>query len=182
MGKRMLHPRRWLHARRAAEDGSAFAFGMRLLATVALTFTLIGITGYVLLERSLARRQISDYAAAQRTDGRAFEDGGARATGTADAIGDVDRFLDGVAWRPGTREAFLIDQGHVIRAAADDALVGTTDSDPRIDAALDSGTSYAGKESDPAKNGRSCWDTPTPLCRISRPSAVASSARRAEGL
>jgi diguanylate cyclase (GGDEF)-like protein len=154
VGERMLHPRRWLPDRRTREDGSAFAFGIRLLATVVLTFTLIGITGYVLLERSLAHRQISDYAAAQRADGRAFEDDGARAAGTADAIGDIDRFLDGVARRPGTREAFLIDQKHVIRAAAAGALVGTTDADPRIDAALGKGTSYAGNESDPAKNGR----------------------------
>ena len=130
------------------------AFGVRLIATVALTFMLIGITGYVLLERSLAHRQISDYAAAQRADGRAFEDDGARALGTADAIGDIDRFLDGVARRPGTREAFLIDQKHVIRAAANGALVGTTDSDRRIDAALYKGASYAGNESDPAKDGR----------------------------
>jgi diguanylate cyclase (GGDEF)-like protein len=152
VGGRMLHSRRWLLGRRAEEEGSAFAFGMRLLATVALTFTLIGITGYVLLERNLAHRQISDYVAAQRADGRAFEDDGARAVGTADAIGDIDRFLDGVARRPGTREAFLIDQQHVIRAAANGALVGTTDSDPRINAALGNGASYAGNESDPAKN------------------------------
>jgi diguanylate cyclase (GGDEF)-like protein len=153
VGGRMLHPRRWLLGRRAGEDDSAFAFGIRLLATVALTFTLIVITGYVLLERNLAHRQISDYAAAQRADGKAFEDDGARAVGTADAIGDIDRFLDGVARRPGTREAFLIDQKRVIRAGAG-ALVGTTDSDPRIDAALGKGASYAGNESDPTKDGR----------------------------
>jgi diguanylate cyclase (GGDEF)-like protein len=127
---------------------------MRLLATVALTLMLLGVTGYVLLERNLAHRQISDYAAAQRADGRAFEDDGARAAGTADAIGDIDQFLDGVARRPGTSEAFLIDQQHVIRAAGAGARVGTTDSDPRIDAALASGTSYAGNESDPTKDGR----------------------------
>src|SRR4029077_2898519 len=150
----MPHPRRWLLGHRAEEDGSAFAFGMRLLATGALTFALSGVTGYVLLERSLAHRQIIDYAAAQRADGKAFEDDSARAVGTADAIGDIDRFLDGVARRPGTNETFLIDQKHVIRAARAGALVGTTDSDPRIDAALDTGMSYAGNESDPAKDGR----------------------------
>jgi diguanylate cyclase (GGDEF)-like protein len=149
----MPHPRRWLLGRRA-EDGSAFAFGIRLLATVALTFTLIGITGYVLLERNLAHRQISNYASAQRADGRAFEDDGARAVSTADALSDIDRFLDSVARRPGTLEAFLIDQKHKVRAAGAGALVGTTDSDPRIDAALGKGASYAGNESDPTKDGR----------------------------
>jgi diguanylate cyclase (GGDEF)-like protein len=150
----MLHPRRWLRGRRAGEDESALAFGIRLLATVTLTFTLIGITGYALLERNLAHRQISDYAAAQRADGRAFEDIGARAFRTADAIGDLDRFLDGVARRPGTREAFLIDQEHVIRAAASGALVGITHSDHHIEAALNSGTSYAGDERNHSKDGR----------------------------
>ncbi|MCW3069270.1 MAG: hypothetical protein JWL67_1895, partial [Solirubrobacterales bacterium] len=41
--------------RRAARgEGSTFAFGLRLLATVALAFGLVGFTGYVFLERNLA--------------------------------------------------------------------------------------------------------------------------------
>jgi hypothetical protein len=134
---RLLHPHRWLQGRhRAGEDGSAFSFGIRLLATVALTFALVGITGFVLVERNLAQRQIADFAAAQRADAKAFEREGTRATSTADGIGDIDRLLEGVSQRPGTREAFLIDKQHVIRAADNRALVGTTDADPRIDAAL----------------------------------------------
>src|SRR5271156_7017756 len=152
-GRRLLHPRRWLRWRRdSGEQGSAFAFGARLLATVAITFALIGITGYVLLERDLAQRKISDYADAQRADAKAFEREGTRATSTADGIGDVDRLLEGVAQRPGTREALLIDKQHVIRAAGDGALIGTIDSDPRIEAALEHGTSYAGREADSSKD------------------------------
>jgi diguanylate cyclase (GGDEF)-like protein len=154
-GRRLLHPRRWLRWRRdSGEQGSAFAFGARLLATVAITFALIGITGYVLLERDLAQRKISDYADAQRADAKAFEREGTRATSTADGIGDVDRLLEGVAQRPGTREALLIDKQHVIRAAGDGALIGTIDSDPRIEAALEHGTSYAGREADPTRDRR----------------------------
>jgi hypothetical protein len=94
---RLLHPRRWFQGHhREADDGSAFAFGIRLLATVALTFALVGITGYVLLERNLAQRQITDYAAAQRADAKAFEREGTPATSTADGIGDIDRLLEGV--------------------------------------------------------------------------------------
>jgi diguanylate cyclase (GGDEF)-like protein len=41
------------------EDGSALAFAVRLLATVALTFALISVAGYLLLEGALAQRQVA---------------------------------------------------------------------------------------------------------------------------
>jgi diguanylate cyclase (GGDEF)-like protein len=41
-----------------AADGSAVAFGVRLLATVAITLTLIGVAGYLFPERTLADRLI----------------------------------------------------------------------------------------------------------------------------
>jgi diguanylate cyclase (GGDEF)-like protein len=144
-----LHPCRWLLARRRdGEDGSAFAFGIRLLATVVLTFALTGITGYLLLERNMAHQLIHDYAEGQRADARAFELEGSRATSTADGIGDIQRLLEGVAQRPGTLAASLIDQQHAIRAAGNRALVGKMEADARIDAALRHGDSYAGREGD----------------------------------
>jgi diguanylate cyclase (GGDEF)-like protein len=150
---RGLHPRRWLLARRGARrDGSALAFGVRLVATVALTFALIGSASYVLLERDLAHLQISEYAESQHADAKAFEREGTRATGAADGIGDVSRLLEGVAQRPDTREALLIDAQHVIRATGNGALVGTTYADARVDAALEDGSSYAGREGGPSKN------------------------------
>jgi diguanylate cyclase (GGDEF)-like protein len=142
-----LHPYRWLVARRRdGEDGSALAFGIRLLGTVALTFALTGITGYVLLERNMAHQLISDYAEGQRADATAFELEGRRATSTADGIGDIERLLEGVEQRPGTLAVSLIDRRHVIRAAGNHALVGRTEADRRINAALEHGSSYAGRE------------------------------------
>jgi|HubBroStandDraft_2_1064218.scaffolds.fasta_scaffold00238_8 diguanylate cyclase (GGDEF)-like protein len=144
---RKLHPHRWLPGRRRmGEEGSAFAFGMRLLATVALAFALTGITGYVLLERNVAHQLIGDYAEGQRADARAFEREGSRATSTADGIGDIERLLEGVEQRPGTLAVSLIDQQHVIRAAGNRALVGRMEADARIVAALEHGSSYAGRE------------------------------------
>src|ERR1700683_1178386 len=154
--RRALDPRRGgLVARAhviARENDSAFAFGVRLFAAVALTFALVGALGYVLIDRSLEHRQISNYAAAQRADARGFEDVAAQAASPAEAITQIDRLLDGVARRPGTLGAVLIDQRHVVVAAGEvgaageaagsvtaadgDRLVGTTDTDPRIDAAL----------------------------------------------
>ncbi len=151
--RRGLHPRRLAHARlRARENDSAFGFGARLFAAVALTFTLIGVVGYVLVDHNLERRQIENYAAAQRADARGFEDVAGRAASPAEAIAQVDRLLDAVARRPGTLEAVLIDQRHVIVAAGEDRVIGTEDADPRIDAALEHGTSYAGREGDRAKD------------------------------
>jgi diguanylate cyclase (GGDEF)-like protein len=137
-----------------SDEGAAFAFSLRLLLTVLLSFALVAIVGYVVLERSLAQRQISDYASSQRADGAAFEEVGTRSTSTADALGDIDRLLDGIARSPGTREAMLVDQRHVIRAAAGGAVVGRTVFDDPIDAALEQGRSYAGHETDPARDSR----------------------------
>src|ERR1700730_1423956 len=152
---RLLHPSRWLGERhRADEQGSAFAFGIRLLASVVLTFALVGIGTFVLLERNLAQRQIDDYGAAQRADVKAFEAVAARASRPTEALEDIGVILDGVAKRPGTREAVLIDQHHAIVQALKDAQVGTTDSDRGIDAALEHGRSFAGRDSAPTADHR----------------------------
>jgi len=144
---RGLHPYRWLLARRdASRDGSALTFGIRLVVTVVLTFALIGSTSYVLLERSLAHQEISNYAEGQRADAKAFEREGTRATSTADEIGDIERLLEGVEQRPGTLAVLLIDKQHVVRAAGNGAQVGTAEADARIEAALEHGSSYAGRE------------------------------------
>src|SRR6202050_1162650 len=98
-----LHPYRWVLARRdASRDGSALTFGIRLVVTVVFTFALIGGTSYVLLERSVAHQEISDYAEGQRADAKAFEREGTRAMSTADGMGDMERLLEGVEQRPGT--------------------------------------------------------------------------------
>jgi diguanylate cyclase (GGDEF)-like protein len=138
--------------RDGSDESAAFAFNLRLLLTVLMSFALVGVVGYLVLERSLAQRQINDYASSQRADGAAFEDVGTRSTSTADALGDIDTLLDGIARRPGTREAMLIDQSHVIRAAAGSAVIGRVDSDHPIDAALEHGHSYAGNETDPTRD------------------------------
>jgi diguanylate cyclase (GGDEF)-like protein len=145
--------RDWLLGRRdGGEEGSAFAFSARLVLTVAVTFALVGIGGYLALERSLAQRQITDYAASQRADGHAMEDVSKRATNTRDQLGDIATVLDGIVRRPGTREAMIIDEHNAIRAAARGASVGQFDSDVPIDAALRHGISYAGRESDPTRD------------------------------
>lgn len=153
--RRALDPRWRLAAHRVArENGSAFAFGARLFVAIALTFALIGVVGYVLVDRNLEQRQIKDYAATQRADARGFEDVAARAATPTAALVEIDRLLDAVARRPGTLETLLIDSRNVVVAAGEKPLIGTTDADARIDGALMHERSYAGREGDSAKDRR----------------------------
>jgi diguanylate cyclase (GGDEF)-like protein len=149
LGRWAPHPQRWILQRRAARaDGAAFAFGLRLIATVALACGLVGFIGYFFLERSLAHRQISSYAATLRADARAFElEAGPAASSTAEVLLRIDPLLDAVAHRPGTKEAVLIGPQHVIVQALNDAQRGSRDGGARIDAALARGSSFAGHES-----------------------------------
>jgi diguanylate cyclase (GGDEF)-like protein len=152
-------PRRWRGTR---NDHSTFVFGARLLATLAITFALVGITTYLLVERSLAHRQIADYAAIQGADAKGFENYGADGANTAGTIAQIDHSLSAVVQRPGIREARLIDKRHVIKAAGYRRLVGTSDVDRAIAAALEHGRPYAGHEADPAGDHRD-FEFVTPL-------------------
>jgi hypothetical protein len=98
---RLLRPYHWLQSRHLAEDGSAFAFGARLVATMALTVVLVTVTAYVLLERNLARRQIASHATVTASDAKAFESLASHSSSTTDAIVNVDPLLESVAARPG---------------------------------------------------------------------------------
>jgi diguanylate cyclase (GGDEF)-like protein len=139
---------------RSREGSSALVFGLRMVLAVAVTFLLIGVSGYLALEHELASRQIADFASSQRADARSFEAYAARAPTSTAAIADIDRLLDAVASRPGTLEATLIDSQNRIVASADDATVGEFDSDQPIDAALQRGLRYAGHENDPMADRR----------------------------
>jgi len=150
------HPLRWLAERHRAEGSDAsFGFGARLFATIFLTFALIGIVVYILQERSLEHRQIADYSAIQQADAKGFEKVGASAATQAEAIREIDHFLNIVEQRPGTLSAILVDPEHVVRASGNDSLEGTIDHAERIATTLQHGTSYAGPDSDPTdkRNG-----------------------------
>jgi diguanylate cyclase (GGDEF)-like protein len=144
--RRASRYRRLLPLPRSGEQGSALGFGVRLFVAVAVALALVAFASYVLLERDLAHLQVSEYAQDQRANAKAFELEGARATGTTDGLGDIDRLLEGIAQRPDTREVLLIDAHHVVRATGNGALIGETVASPRVDAALADGGSYAGRE------------------------------------
>ncbi|HEV7584947.1 MAG TPA: bifunctional diguanylate cyclase/phosphodiesterase [Solirubrobacteraceae bacterium] len=149
---RLRHPRRLLPHRTDGPAGSAVAFGVRLLATVTLTLALIGVAGFLFLERTLADRQIGSYAATQRGDAKAIEHESATAASPKRAILEIEHLLDGIAQREGTLEALLIDQRHVVVAANSPSLEGQTDVDTPIAAALREGRAYSGRETDAHKD------------------------------
>jgi diguanylate cyclase (GGDEF)-like protein len=143
----LLDPRRWLVGHyRAREDDSAFAFGLRMFATVALAFALTAVTSYLLLERNLAYQATNDYAESQQADGKAFEQQSTGSLSTSEELGDIQRLLEGVEERPGTMAVMLIDTLHRVRAAGNRAAIGTTDTNRHIDATLEHDRQYAGRE------------------------------------
>jgi diguanylate cyclase (GGDEF)-like protein len=159
----LRHPRPWLAKRLRPDDRDAsFAFGARLFATVLLTFALIGVAGYLLQQRNLEHRQIADYAAVQQADAEGFEKLGAGAADRPQAIREIDQFLKIVEQRPGTASAILVNPQHVVTAAGNDALLGTTDHAQRLATALELGTSYAGRDTDPTDD-RHNFEFVTPL-------------------
>jgi diguanylate cyclase (GGDEF)-like protein len=140
--------------RRRARDGNR-AFGLRLFAAIAATLAVIGLLASVVLTDQLKRRQIADYARTQQADVKTFEATGREFRDPHITVREVAEVLDAIGRRPGTLEALLIDRGRVVRASGtEESTVGGHDSDPRIDAALDHGERYAGREADPDEDGR----------------------------
>ncbi len=150
----LRHPRRWLAGRRRSEErDTSFAFGARLLGTVLLTFALIGVVGYVLEQRGLEQRQIADYAAVQQADAKGLEKVDDSAPNRAAAIRQIDQFMSIVEQRPGTVSAILVNPEHVVRASGNGALAGSTDHAKEIAVALEHGTPYSGRDTDPTDHG-----------------------------
>jgi diguanylate cyclase (GGDEF)-like protein len=125
---------------------------VRLSLALATTLVLIGAVAYIAIDHRLQSRTIDNYAEAQQADVRGFEHVVAHSSPPTSTIDQIDRLLDAVARRPGTEEALLIDQRHIVIATGKNSLLGTTDSDPRIDAALTQGRTYAGRESNASRD------------------------------
>jgi diguanylate cyclase (GGDEF)-like protein len=121
-------------------------FGLRLILTFGVTLALVGFVGYRLILHELRTSQIETYSATQRADAVSLESLAAATGSKAEAIREIDEFIDLIAKRPGTQETSLIDQRGVVGGSGDDTQVGQVDVDPKIEAALYRGQSYAGRE------------------------------------
>jgi diguanylate cyclase (GGDEF)-like protein len=143
---RRLDPRSWRVARRRMTDGSGFGFGARLFFSIALTLALVGGAGYLSIVDQLRSQQIESYARAQRADVQAFVSINRRADGKGEALFEVHDLLNAFGQRQGAKEALLIDAQNVVKASGNPPTLHARGSDPRIDAALRLGRSYAGYE------------------------------------
>ncbi|MEA2496363.1 MAG: hypothetical protein QOJ29_4274, partial [Thermoleophilaceae bacterium] len=111
-----------------------------------MTLTIVGIGGYAAVVRELTRHQIETYANAHRADAETFESLNNTGDSPQAALAKIDQLLSAIGRRPGTREAFLIDESHIVQSADDPLSIGRFDTDARIEAALKRGSSYAGPE------------------------------------
>ncbi len=142
-----MRPRLW--------HDPSIAFGARLLASVVAVLAIIGVVGYLLIDAQLRQRQLDSYATTQVGDVKSLQDAGSRSSGSG-AAGreEVGELIHAIGRRPGVIETLLIDRGRIVRDSVDPALVGTRDTDSRIEAALRRGEHYAGHEADPSRDGR----------------------------
>jgi diguanylate cyclase (GGDEF)-like protein len=143
---------RQMRDRRSGGAGRGEAFAVRLAASFAAAIVVVGVVGYVFMNHQLRASQIDRFAARQRSDAKTFELYGASSPSHARAMDRIDQVLDAIARQPGTLETLLIDRTNVIRESGHEHLVGTRDSDPRLDAALVTGKSYAGREAGKNRN------------------------------
>lgn len=130
----------------------ALGFGARLFLALAIALALVGVAGYKLISDRMHQQQLDIYARTQAADVRGFEAITRKYPRPRVAIREIDELLDALGRRPGAVEALLIGPDNVVRASNIEALNGKRDSDPRIDAALGSGVSYAGHEADPSRS------------------------------
>jgi diguanylate cyclase (GGDEF)-like protein len=146
--------RRGVLRRTRPRDESTAAFALRLILSFTVTLLLVGVVGYLLMDRELRGSQVETQADVQRADVRTFELKGAEEPTIALAIREIDEVMDAIAERPGTLEALLVNERRVVVAAGDDSLVGEHETDPRIEAALVEGAEYAGRELDAGEEER----------------------------
>jgi len=121
---------------------------------LVITLAVVGVIGYVPIASQLRSEQIANYASIVQADAHGLEAVGRTSRSTVHALQEIDHLLGAVGHRSGVLLVQLIDQSHSITAAGTVSDETKFSVDPRIDAALLHGTSYAGHEADPARNAK----------------------------
>jgi hypothetical protein len=127
-------------------------FGARLFLALVVALALVGAAGYKLISDGLYQQQVDNYVRIQKADVRTFEGLAREYAERRVAVREIDELLDGIGRRPGTLEALLIGPDRIVRGSNVESLNGTRDAEPHTLAALDSGTSFAGREVDPGED------------------------------
>ncbi|MDX6638474.1 MAG: hypothetical protein QOJ01_1985 [Solirubrobacterales bacterium] len=125
-------------------------FGARLFLALAVALVLAGVVGDTLISDRLGQFQIDTYGSVQRADAKAIEEIVRTSQRSQSKFQNIQALLNAAGKRPGTLEAMLIGPDNIVRLSNSAAFTGKLSSDPRVNAALQSGVSYAGREADPA--------------------------------
>jgi diguanylate cyclase (GGDEF)-like protein len=139
---------------RFRDDASPFVFGVRLALAFALALALVGVIGYVLLDRQSEQRLIHVYGLEQRAQARSFEEIARRAPDKTALLREIGQVMAAVHADPDTRAVLLIDGDRIVRAAGEESALGKSETDARIEAALEDGKSYEGRETDRGQNAK----------------------------
>jgi diguanylate cyclase (GGDEF)-like protein len=136
-------------ARPTNEERAARRFRVRLIGTIGLTLAVMGVVSYKSMAHELRTQLLRTYSAEHKADAQNIGLVATRTRGKTETFSEIQEMLDEIARRPNVVETLLIDRRGVVQASADRALIGSTDSDDRIEAALRQGADYAGRERDP---------------------------------
>lgn len=129
----------------------------RLVAAALLTVGLISTLGYVVLVRHLTDARIAESSVTQQADVRALEKLAPVQTGDGLPTSEAREVLGVVAERSGAVQVLLIDEKYRTRVTAlrdPSEMDHLSGRDPRITAALQTGKSYAGQETDPGQDAK----------------------------
>lgn len=139
---------------REEPERSAPWFTLRLAAALALTLVAVAAVGYGQVTAGIERRMIQQEEVYQRAQAQAIE---AVSEGrSADSVkGQISSLVHAAAQRPGTRETLLVDTRLRVVDAHDARLIGRSERDPRVAAALRAGAAYVGRD---ARGSRSSHD------------------------
>ena len=130
-------------------------FDLRLVLTIALAFSAVGLVQYVSAQRDIERRLTEGQLDIHRSDARFIAERYATTALGETPLQEVREILRGIAIRPGTIRAYIVDgTGRILAAEGEGAVPGTLRHDLE-DAAtvIEDGRPLWGRESDPKENG-----------------------------
>jgi diguanylate cyclase (GGDEF)-like protein len=125
-------------------------FGLRLFLALALALAVVLAGAYSLISQRIQSYQLETYASTQRADARSLEAIAHTYQDHRTEFRNIKQLLDAIGRRPGTREALLVGPDHVVRGSGIGNLYGMVNTDSHVQATLGFGTSFAGREGDPA--------------------------------
>jgi diguanylate cyclase (GGDEF)-like protein len=143
---------------RRLQSSPIVRFDIRLVLTIALAFSFVGLIQYQFAQNDIERRLTEGQLAIHRSDARFIAE---RYEGSATELGqtplqEVNEVLSGIAIRPATVVAYVVEStGRVLSAAGEGIVPGTLRRDlDDVRRVIDTRQPVWGRESDPGENSR----------------------------